>query len=56
MTAKCPFRDCTGKPGKIWLWGRITHGNKVHVCREHEQIYRDYGWIRVYRRKKKELP
>jgi len=46
----CPFHDCGGKtPGRIWMWGRVTHKHKVKVCRAHEQIYRDYGWIRVRR-------
>jgi hypothetical protein len=50
-TVMCPFHDCGGKtPGRIWMWGRVTHKHKVKVCRAHEQIYRDYGWIRVRRR------
>jgi hypothetical protein len=48
----CPFHACDGKtPGRVWLWGMVTHKYKVKVCREHESVYRDYGWIRVYRRK-----
>jgi hypothetical protein len=49
--AMCPFHDCDGKtPGRVWIWGRVTHKHKVKVCRAHEQVYRDYGWIRVYRK------
>jgi hypothetical protein len=52
-TVMCPFHDCDGKtPGVVWLWGMVTHKHKVKVCRAHEQVYRDYGWIRVYRRRK----
>ena len=44
----CPYIYCGGKtPGTVWMWGRVTHSYKVKVCRAHEQIYRDYGWIRV---------
>jgi hypothetical protein len=44
----CPFHYCDGKtPGRIWMWGMVTHRYKVKVCRKHEQVYRDYGWIRV---------
>ena len=46
----CPFHACDGKTsGTVWLWGMVTHKNRVKVCRAHEQVYRDYGWIRVYR-------
>lgn len=49
----CPFHQCDGKtPGVVWLWGMVTHTHKVKVCRAHEGVYRDYGWIRVYRREK----
>ena len=48
----CPFHDCDGKtPGVIWMWGMVTHQHRVKVCRAHEQVYRDYGWIRVYRKR-----
>lgn len=47
----CPFHFCDGKtPGVVTLWGRVTHKYVVTVCRAHEQVYRDYGWIRRYRR------
>lgn len=49
----CPFHSCGGNtPGVVWLWGMVTHKYKVKVCREHEQVYRDYGWIRVYRQRR----
>ena len=48
----CPFHDCDGKTlGVVWLWDSVSHKDKVKVCRAHEGVYRDYGWIRVCRRK-----
>lgn len=47
--SKCPFRGTCQNPGIIRMWGCVTHQNVVRVCRGHEQIYRDYGWIRARR-------
>ena len=47
----CPYHGRCSNPGRVWLWGCVTHKHLVKVCRDHEQIYRDYGWIRVYRRR-----
>jgi hypothetical protein len=50
----CPFHGCDGRtPGRIWMWGMVTHKHRVKVCPAHEGVYRDYGWIRVRTKREK---
>lgn len=44
---RCPLHGTCENPGTIAMWGCVTHKHLVRACRDHEQVYRDYGWIRV---------
>lgn len=48
---RCPLNGTCQNVGTIRMWGHVTRSYIICVCKEHEQVYHDYGWIRVRLRK-----